>query len=311
MKKNISLLVIFAVCASAALTAGCGGNNEETISAERDAETTEEESVLEKMAYPNLSEGILYEHENYTVNKAFYDEEGNIVSEHYYIDENMFAYETDSSYVHIMEDGQGFGYDSDAGMYFKDIFVGDAYETNFMTSRNITVYAHDETETVVSETEEEDGLKLAETVYEFDTDELTEEEQNNLANVEALVYNYHINPDTYEIVSLNVYTRTADGVETLINSAEVNYDTEPYEVSAELSAAVNGEDFRTTTIIADPGTDKETVYSQTITKGEGLGFMLYLPEGYTGIYTDEGCTEAWSGDVDYENDVTLYAAEGK
>lgn len=61
---------------------------------------------------------------------------------------------------------------------------------------------------------------------------------------------------------------------------------------------------RVVTVIADPGTDKETVYKQTIAKG--CIIHIGLSSEHPFLYIDENCTQEYAGGADMNEDLTLY-----
>ena len=76
----------------------------------------------------------------------------------------------------------------------------------------------------------------------------------------------------------------------------------------ELMDQIDNEDSRTITFVIDPGTEQEQTVVKTV--GKGCAVTLVQPEGYTGLYTDEDCTQVYE-EENYTEDATIYMAKGK
>ena len=88
------------------------------------------------------------------------------------------------------------------------------------------------------------------------------------------------------------------------------YDVERPELAQtmyEHSTAI--ENLRQVTLTTDPDTENEETFSVQVPKGDGV--VIYLPEGYDGIFTDRACTKEEESPIDRNADATLYMAKGK
>lgn len=112
-----------------------------------------------------------------------------------------------------------------------------------------------------------------------------------------------MDPETYEINCYNVYANFGDEDILLIKSIRID-NPKAYEVDSKITDAINAEDCRVVTIIADPGADDEKVYKQTIAKGCIIRMGLSME--YPSLYTDEACTQEYTGGADLNKDLTLY-----
>lgn len=141
--------------------------------------------------------------------------------------------------------------------------------------------------------------------------------EDNLANMAGMMtyYGYDV-PDTFTIINeyildaktceikcSNVYANFGEEDILLIENKRVE-NPEVYKVDPRVTNAVNAEDHRTVTVIADPGTEQETVYTQTIAKGcrINIGFSAE----HSSLFTDEACTQEFAGGADLNEDLTLY-----
>ena len=93
-------------------------------------------------------------------------------------------------------------------------------------------------------------------------------------------------------------------------TATIEYDVERPELAQtmyEHSTAI--ENLRQVTLTTDPDTENEETFSVQVPKGDGV--VIYLPEGYDGIFTDRACTKEEESPIDRNADATLYMAKGK
>ena len=74
----------------------------------------------------------------------------------------------------------------------------------------------------------------------------------------------------------------------------------------QLRASIFGDDFRTLTVITDPGTDDEKTYTQTVTKGSA--FQIIASEEYDPEFnSDKECTQVCTDEsLDTTDDQTVY-----
>lgn len=69
------------------------------------------------------------------------------------------------------------------------------------------------------------------------------------------------------------------------------------------------ENLRQVTLTTDPDTENEETFSVQVPKGDGV--VIYLPEGYDGIFTDRGLYQGRRIPYRPQCDATLYMAKGK
>ena len=114
---------------------------------------------------------------------------------------------------------------------------------------------------------------------------------------------YEIDAATKELFGYVGFIAMTDGSKQKVVEQERVLNPETYVVDEQLNERIFGEDQRTMTVIAYPGSDQETVYTQTVSKGSG--FFCVPAEGGA-FYMDAECTIPNEGIADKTIDVTLY-----
>lgn len=88
----------------------------------------------------------------------------------------------------------------------------------------------------------------------------------------------------------------------------VAYDVERPAQAQEMFDRMNPkEDYRTVTIVAEPGAENETVYSVNTARGDSA--CIYYSLDYKAFYTDPECTQVYEGGADTTQDLTLYVTK--
>ncbi|MCD8346853.1 MAG: hypothetical protein LUD16_02660 [Lachnospiraceae bacterium] len=166
-----------------------------------------------------------------------------------------------------------------------------------------------EDEQILSE-EVSDGRIYLETCTPWQTNSSQMEDYKDTYKLEdeeeILQYNeYVIDEETKEILEMNTYIAFREE-KILYGVAILDRDPEAYTVDEELYESIFGGDTYTLTVIADAGTEDETVYTKTASKGVEID-IYYLDEFESTLYTDPACTQELSwDDMDYTTDLTVY-----
>ena len=285
MKKIFALLI----CAACLCLSACGVSNEDNI--------------LEKIRDANLNNALQEKGRIVAYRADIYDAEGGIDSSYAYLDPDRVVYEC-AGRIEINEKGDIYGFDNVEKNFYRYLFLDDSAKDYVV---EVTGYIWNSDETVLSATQKngdlvvraqdggEDnlvGMAGMMSYYGYDVPETF-----------TIINEYILDPKTYEIKCYNVYANFGDEDFLLIENKRVD-DPEVYEVDPMLTDAVNAEDSRVVTIIADLGTDDETIYKQAIAKGCIINIGLSLE--HPSLYTDEACTQEYTGGADLNNDLTLY-----
>ena len=127
---------------------------------------------------------------------------------------------------------------------------------------------------------------------------------------EYFITDYVLDAETFTLLSLDETLVAPDGSTRPYVTATIEYDVERPELAQtmyEHSTAI--ENLRQVTLTTDPDTENEETFSVQVPKGDGV--VIYLPEGYDGIFTDRACTKEEESPIDRNADATLYMAKGK
>ncbi|MBQ0018630.1 MAG: hypothetical protein KBS63_05465 [Clostridiales bacterium] len=285
MKRRLTLLI----CIACLCLCACGADKDD--------------NTLEKIRDANLNNVLQEKGQTVSFRTDNYNAENEIESSYVYLNPDRVVYECKDR-VEINEKGDVYGFDNVEQNFYRYLFLDGSYETFEV---QVTGYVWNPDETVLSK-EEKDGELI---VRAQDGGEET------LANMAAMmsyygfdvpetftiINEYIMDPETYEINCYNVYANFGDEDILLIKSIRID-NPKAYEVDSKITDAINAEDCRVVTIIADPGTDDEKVYKQTIAKGCIIRMGLSME--YPSLYTDEACTQEYTGGADLNKDLTLY-----
>lgn len=285
MKKILAVLL----CAACLFLSACG--------------VSKEDNILEKICDANLNSALQEKGQTVAYRADIYDAEGGIDSSYAYLDPNRVVYES-ADRTEINENGDIFGFDNYENNYYRYLFLDDSAK-DFEVG--VTGYIWNPDETVLSVTKKDRNLVVR----------AQDGGEDNLANMGnmmtyygydvpetfTIINEYILDQKTYEIKCYNVYANFGADDILLIENKRID-DPEVYEVDPKLIEAINAEDSRVLTIIADPGADNETVYKQSIAKG--CIIHVGLSSEHSSLYTDEACTQEYAGGADLNNDLTLY-----
>lgn len=299
--------------AEAAETGGteADGAEGETGAAEADGTTgdvEEEGNILQEMESANAANTLVEKHGKAAYQSIYYYADGTEESDYRYKDAAIYALENEYQTM-IDEGGEVYGYNKEEAIFFRYLFVGDAYE-EFSASEvdePLVGYQYEESEKVISQEEKDGSLYVTTEMIDQEVIKSTADSFGYEADeVEKDTYLYQLDPATYEIQKMTHTFQLTDGTEKVLEENVQVEDPEDYVPEEQIKETVFAEDnIRTVTITADPGADQEQVYTQTITKGNGVNAMVPSDYDQT-FYQDADCTTAYTGGVDRNEDMQLY-----
>ena len=281
-------------------------NSSENVQMSESEET--QDDILSQMEAANTLEAVLEKNGEIGIHTIYYDNQGaETYSDYVYLGENTFVYENSDGDVDIIQDGEGYGFSSESNLPYRYCFIDDASYEEFLKQNQSNYISSDFSgETLVSE-EAEDGVVVVTT--EVSGDQVKDSYASLLYQEgDGLRFIYTVDEATHILQSQECCEVSEDGTEFLLSSTTVDTEPDVYEASQDLMDQLDNEDSRTVTFVIDPGTDQERTLEMSV--GKGCAVTLVQPEGYTGLYTDEACTQEYEGG-DYTEDVTLYMEEGK
>lgn len=309
MKKRsviLSGLLAFSLMAAVPVLA------EETDQGEADVQVSEtellQEDILGQIEQANTPDSTLEKNGDTGIHTIYYDSEGNeTYSDYVYIGENAFVYENSHGDVDVLQDGEGYGFSSEENLPYAYCFLDESSYENFLRQNQENYISADFSgEELVSE-EEQDGVTVVTT--EIAGKDVSDPYTSLLFHEgDGLKFVYTVDAATRLLQSQECYEVQEDGTELLLASTVMDTEPEVYEVSPELMDQIDNEDSRTITFVIDPGTEQEQTVVKTV--GKGCAVTLVQPEGYTGLYTDEDCTQVYE-EENYTEDATIYMAKGK
>ena len=258
------------------------------------AETVEtaalpEELTLEMIAEANSYEKLMESFSSYCIHHDYDGEYSGIT---YADSELVYDYLLDSAIVYA--NGQLCEFNE--GAFGVRLYVG--MEPNLEWTMGPVLYAPEEEIVEVVQ----DGEKLiVKTRYsEQDYGEETEEGY--------IEYIYEVDRQTLCQLGGSHTVYAPDGTATYKKDVYMEYDVERPAQAQELFDRMNPkEDYRTVTIVAEPGTENETVYSVNTARGDSA--RIYYNLDYKAFYTDPECTQVYEGGADTTQDLTLYVTK--
>ena len=121
---------------------------------------------------------------------------------------------------------------------------------------------------------------------------------------------YILDEKTFSLISMEQTFVSANSVEGATNTVTMEYNTErPAKIQTLLKREAMRDDLRTLTLILDPNTAEESVYTLQTAKGDY--FDIYVTEEYQNLYLDRDCTKFYEYDENTYADLTLYGKKGK
>ena len=151
-------------------------------------------------------------------------------------------------------------------------------------NQELTMY-----EAIVKEKKDGDHILLTTEVLPEKVQETMEHFQFEYVEGASITYEYTLDAKTLLLLQCDM--SITDGNGSLISSMHSTLEMDaqmPEQVEALYSRLTN-KNHKELTIVLNPGTEDEEAYNSKFIEGEGV--MVYLPEGYTTIYTDAECTQ--------------------
>lgn len=262
-----------------------------------------EEGILELMRDAN-SNSTFQENGRIVAYRAdTYDVENGVHSAYAYLDPDRVVYECEE-YIEINEKGDVYGFKTDDKKIYRYLFVDDS---EIYREIEITGYIQNPDEVFVEKIEQ--GGDLIVHTMDEDPDSVAALADTlsfygyEVPETIMVMNEYILDPETYEIKKYSVYVNMGGEDILMIENNRIE-DPDVYEVAPELTDTINAEDSRVVTVIADPGTDDETIYKQTIARG--CSIIIYPSMDHPNLYFDEACTQPFTGGVDPNEDMTVY-----
>lgn len=264
----------------------------------------EEASILDKIAAANQLEAILASSQRVGVKADLYDAQGNITSWYRYADESLLVSETDAA-VTIHRDGQVFGFDNEEKRPYIILFLDNTQAENTMDGISYRSVRGERVQSCM----ESNGELAVQTVV--DDPEILDTYQEMLfelgyenAQLKQICFSYVLDARTYRIKSQALFTELTDSSMLLLSEVRSLEQTQPYEIDRQLLDMLFSQDLRTVTVIADPGTQDETMYSVQV--GKGCMVQIFCSPEHPNLYLDAECTQPVEFIDDYDSDLLLY-----
>lgn len=300
MKKQICVSGVLLVLMAAVLT-GCNGENQDTEEPQETGLAQEDIAFLKELEEVNAIDSMAERNGRvfYTITEITAD--GTEDSYTVYEDEARYVL-TDDYGILIEENGDVYGMDTEQGIPYHSLFIGDAYEDFVTDYKQKLVYAYDTEERITSK-EVKDGMIYLETELPIELAGGYYEAYGYTSdNVDYILSEYEIDSETKEIFRLKTYMVSGEK-KALYSEVVLEKECEEYVPDQELRDGVFGGEARTVSVITDAGTAEEKTYTQTVTKGGEISF--YIPEEFEEtLYADAACTEAV--EADRTSDQTVY-----
>ena len=264
----------------------------------------EEAPILDRIVAANQLDTILASGHRIGMKADLYDAQGNITSWYRYADENLRVAETEAA-ITIHRNGQVFGFDNEEKRPFRILFLDNTQEEN---TRDGISYHPVRGEQVLTCMEGKGELAVQTVV---DDPEVLDTYQQLLldfgyenAQLERICFSYILDAATDRIKSQTLLTELKDGSTLLLSEVRCMMETEPYEIDGQLLDMLFSQDKRNVTVIADPGTADETVYSAQV--GKGCMVQIFCSAEHPNLYLDAECTQPVEFIDDYDSDLLLY-----
>ena len=264
----------------------------------------EEMSFLEIMRQANQLDVFLSDGGRVAVKTDTYDAYGNISSWFRYADDSLWVHEDDMG-ITIVRDDQSFGFDNVEKKPFYILFLDNTRENMAMNGAD---YSPLPGEQFLNCIESEGELAVSTVIQDSRMITAYQQELLNLGYQDAVLANifcqYILDADTYRIKSMAMFLELEDDSLLLLSEKFWAEDPHPYEIDGQLLNMIFSQDHRTVTVIADPGTDEETIYSAQV--GKGCMVQIFCSAEHPNLYLDRECTQPVEFIDDYDNDLLLY-----
>ena len=269
----------------------------------------EEASVLDRITEANQLETILLSSPQVEMKADLYDAQGNITSWYRYADESLLVSETDAA-ITIHRDGQVFGFDNVEKRPYIILFLDNTQAENTMDGFSYRSVQGERVQSCM----ESNGALAVQTVV--DDPEILNTYQEMLfemgyenAQLKQICFSYVLDARTYRIKSQALFTELTDGSMLLLSEVRCLEQTQPYEIDPQLLDMLFSQDLRTVTVIADPGTQDETMYSVQV--GKGCMVQVFCSPEHPNLYLDRECTQPVEFIDDYDSDLLLYTVRAE
>lgn len=281
---------------------------EQAETVQTDAEVQDREdpsSVLMEIESANKFDTLVEKYGKLAGRTTYISKDGTEFSEYCYKDTDFYVYES-GSYVYIDENGDVYGFNDTVNLPYRTIFIGDNYSEEYRSmAEGVALFGYSDYEEVTSQ-KTENGVIVIETTIQKDSDTWLYESLGYTADeIDHYKYVYEADENTKELSGYKAYI-VKEEQEIPALEVTVITDCETYVPDEQLRASVFGDDFRTLTVITDPGTEDEKTYTQTVTKGSV--FEIAASEEYDPqLYSDKECTQVLTDEnLDTSADQTVY-----
>ena len=249
------------------------------------------EVTLEMLAEANSAEKLLENHQSY----CFYNEyEGESFGGTYTDSELCYMHQADNAMIYA--NGQE-GELSD-GAFVVRLYAG--VQPDLEWTLGLVMTSPEEEVIEVVEEEEKLIVKTRSSLLAYG-----EEIEGGYCE-----YIYEVDPEQLFLLGGSYTSYTPEGVASIYTTWHVEYDVERPAQAQELLERVNPQqDYRTVTIVLDPGTENETVCLARTCRGDYA--EIHLGEEYSTLYSDAECTQPFAGGSDPSKDITLYASKAE
>lgn len=299
MRKRICCVLLSVLCLLQLTSCGNKGAGDS-------APQNTEVNVLKEMESANSNETLSAKYDRVAFRFTYTYADEVVISEYYYQDADRYVSEA-GDWVEIDENGDVYGFDDETKLAHRGVFLEDAYADYKNTHYGLAYYEFDPNEVILSR-DEKDGIISLYTKIIRDKDSVDEFAGYYLFEAGAVDHfevSYKVDAQTYEIIEYIQFAVLTDGTKRSIIECVRVQDPEKYVVDEQLKKLIFGDEQRTLTITTYPGTAKETVYTQTVSKGSV--FAIYSPRETLLLYTDAECTTLYSvEDPDLTADLNLY-----
>lgn len=263
------------------------------------AEEAVPELTMEQIVEANMSANLLKNYDSYQVSLSSSSMEFSI-----YADAEIFYSATDTAeYLNCSNSEYTNLFD---GEYVKYMYVG--LEVLPLPEQENSVMSVESTLKEEIQEIKKDGEKLIVTtkLSADDYAEIAKASELEFEEGDYSTVEYTLDAETYALLNATEKVIHKDGSEGEVLKSEVTYNAEkPENVQALYNRAYPTENFRTLTIITNPGTDQEKEYKEIVTKGDPLA--VYLPDETWKLYTDPACTQEKAENIDKNKDALYYA----
>ena len=163
-----------------------------------------------------------------------------------------------------------------------------------------------EKETIEECVQEGDNLIITTSLPTEDTKAVVEGYGCEYEEGDIMKVVYTVDAQTYALLEETSKLIKADGTVEELGGIKVTFNPERPESADEMYRFLTeSESMHTVTIILNPNTQEEKIYSATVPTGTPVYDIL--PEEYENLYTDKECTKVLETQIDQNEDITLYS----